>query len=99
MYSDGFSATVNCYQNANGYTTAATRAFQVSYNNCYASRYGYPSLATDGHFGPLTTQAVRNVQARHGISIDGSYGPQTASVFNSWSTAFGSGYRCGVYTS
>ncbi|WP_082379722.1 peptidoglycan-binding domain-containing protein [Cellulosimicrobium cellulans] len=98
MYSDISAATVNCYQNSSGYTYVATQAFQVSYNNCYAARYGYAKLVTDGHFGPLTTQAVRNVQNRHGITADGSYGPQTASVFNSWSTAFGSGYRCGVYT-
>ena len=34
-------------------------------------------LTVDGQYGLLTTQAVRNVQAAEGASVDGIYGPQT----------------------
>lgn len=36
-----------------------------------------PPVARDGIYGPLTTAAVRNLQAYFGLSVDGVAGPQT----------------------
>lgn len=80
------SGTNKCYQNRDHYTYAATRAIQLTYNQCYASHYpgGLPSGATtlvrDGEYGAETAAAVWNIQHYHGISRDGLYGPNTASV-------------------
>lgn len=40
-------------------------------------KMGQPTLAVDGAFGPLTKQAVENVQTFFGLSVDGIVGPQT----------------------
>jgi peptidoglycan hydrolase-like protein with peptidoglycan-binding domain/TPR repeat protein len=40
-------------------------------------RDGYSSGPIDGRYGPLTTQAVRDFQAAHGLHVDGIAGPQT----------------------
>ncbi|MBV7699009.1 peptidoglycan-binding protein [Streptomyces sp. TRM70350] len=37
----------------------------------------YDFSDVDGHFGPNTTHATRNLQARWGLSADGLVGPQT----------------------
>jgi peptidoglycan hydrolase-like protein with peptidoglycan-binding domain len=37
---------------------------------------GYP-LAADGHFGPLSAAAARQLQAAKGLTVDGEVGPQT----------------------
>ncbi|MFI2365683.1 peptidoglycan-binding protein [Promicromonospora sp. NPDC019610] len=80
------TGTNKCYQNPDHYTYVATRAIQLTYNQCYASRYpgGLPSGATtlvrDGDYGAETAAAVWNMQDYHGIFRDGLYGPNTASV-------------------
>lgn len=42
-----------------------------------------PPLAVDGSFGPLTAQAVKEVQAKYGLSPDGIVGPLTWRVLTS----------------
>jgi murein L,D-transpeptidase YcbB/YkuD len=91
----GSSATKTCYQNTGAYTYAATRAIQKSYNLCYANQYGWPLLDPDGAFGPLTAQAIKNVQRVHGLSQDGSYGPLTSQKFKTYL----SNGTCGVWVS
>jgi murein L,D-transpeptidase YcbB/YkuD len=50
-------------------------------------------LTVDGDYGPLTQQAVKNVQHAYGITVDGIYGPQTAAAIM-WPTAGGNGTAC-----
>lgn len=42
---------------------------------------GYP-LRADGAFGPRTEAALRAFQARHGLAIDGIYGPHSADALS-----------------
>jgi peptidoglycan hydrolase-like protein with peptidoglycan-binding domain len=46
----------------------------VQHNLRYSYRY---SIAVDGQFGPRTTAAVRNFQARYRLGADGIVGPNT----------------------
>jgi murein L,D-transpeptidase YcbB/YkuD len=50
-------------------------------------------LTVDGDYGPLTQQAVRNVQHAYGITVDGIYGPQTAYTIL-WPIAGSNGNAC-----
>jgi peptidoglycan hydrolase-like protein with peptidoglycan-binding domain len=50
-------------------------------------------LTVDGNYGPLTQQAVRNVQPAYHITVDGIYGPQTASAML-WPLAGSNGRAC-----
>lgn len=38
---------------------------------------GYWWVATDGHYGPQTAEAVREFQSDYGLVVDGVVGPQT----------------------
>lgn len=38
------------------------------------------NLAVDSDFGPATKQAVEAFQRKHGVTVDGEYGPQTAAL-------------------
>ena len=75
-------------QLAYGNQNSGVWALQVALDRCYAA-----GLETDGIYGPLTRQAVRNVQARIGAVVDGEYGPQTGSLMD-WPLEFGDGYAC-----
>src|SRR5687767_6972604 len=51
---------------------------QTMLNNLMINgRFPNPPLASDGYFGPKTTDAVRNFQSWEGIGVDGSVGPIT----------------------
>lgn len=86
-----------CYLNSSHDDYDATRALQVSYNECYSHLYpgdlpsGRTTLVLDGDYGGETTAAVANVQARHGLGRDGLYGPATARVID---TLLWDGSRC-----
>lgn len=43
----------------------------------------YPEGLITGYFGPLTEQAVKNLQARHGIEAIGIVGPKTRALIHS----------------
>ena len=37
-------------------------------------------LISDGHFGPLTEEAVKDFQRENGLKVDGIVGPSTLSL-------------------
>lgn len=41
---------------------------------------GSPNGLPDGNFGPTTEASTRSLQSRHGIAVDGVFGPHTLSV-------------------
>lgn len=51
---------------------------------------GYYDGAIDGHFGPLTDQAVKQFQRANGLDVDGYVGPKTKAALYGGSSA-GSG--------
>lgn len=46
--------------------------------NRHHTRDGFKPLVADGHFGPATAYAVRRIQARGKLTVDGIIGPRTA---------------------
>lgn len=64
---------------------------QDSLIRCYGQ-----NIAQDAKYGSATSQAVRNVQAFHGLRIDGVYGPATedAMVFAKYRRDNGAYVRC-----
>jgi peptidoglycan hydrolase-like protein with peptidoglycan-binding domain len=57
-----------------GDNNRAVYALQDAIKNCYRI-----SIRVDGDFGNGTYTALRTVQQRLGVGVDGSYGPETAS--------------------
>jgi len=67
-----------------GNSSRAVTILQETFNRCYADDLGLDlghgggvHIGVDGNFGPETETAMRRVQAYHGISADGVYGPNT----------------------
>jgi len=71
-YSGG--ATARCYLSS-GSTGDGVKALQTALALCYGQDLG--PYGIDGVYGWRTVQALKNVQAYHGITADGRYGPQT----------------------
>ena len=65
----------NCYM-SRGASGNHVKALQLALNRCYASTIGTP-LVVDGSFGPLTESALKKVQSKLKIAVDGAYGNQT----------------------
>jgi peptidoglycan hydrolase-like protein with peptidoglycan-binding domain len=57
-------------------TKRGIASLQDTINHCYPGAPNVP-LATDGRYGERTTAAVRWVQGRVGVSVDGKAGPVT----------------------
>jgi len=57
-----------------GSSGAAVARLQIDLNACYNA-----GLQVDGSYGPLTEGAVKKVQRSEHVTVDGEYGPQTAS--------------------
>jgi peptidoglycan hydrolase-like protein with peptidoglycan-binding domain len=71
------SGVTNCWM-LRGNNSDGVWALQLSLNYCYGLYVG-PN-GPDGDFGGNTYNALKAVQAYHGIKQDGGYGPQTRSV-------------------
>jgi peptidoglycan hydrolase-like protein with peptidoglycan-binding domain len=68
----------------------AVKQLQISMNDCYP-RVIEQQLAEDGHYGPLTKEAMQDVQAALGIppsGQDGVYGPMTKAAGFKFEGAF-----------
>ena len=76
-------SSLDCHMQR-GNVSNAVRSLQNHLNLCYSSASGavghvskISPLTVDGNFGGNTEAALKTVQAYHGISADGVYGPQT----------------------
>lgn len=65
------TAATNCTL-ALGSSGAGVYVLQDALRRCYGQ-----NIAQDAQYGSATRQAVKNVQAFHGLSADGVYGPNT----------------------
>ncbi|WAZ23292.1 peptidoglycan-binding protein [Streptomyces cinnabarinus] len=53
---------------------------EVAEAQCLLGRAGFPAGAVDGIYGPLTQGAVKRIQRREGLVVDGIIGPHTWKV-------------------
>lgn len=64
---------------------ATVRLVQAALERCNGQAVG-----VDGVYGAATAEAVRAVQARHGLAVDGVYGPETRRAM-AWPALSGDG--------
>ena len=74
-WSSAYSSPWNC-QLKKGAKNDAVRALQRGLKICYKK-----SITVDGDFGSATQTALKQVQSKLGVSVDGEYGPQTRKHF------------------
>jgi murein L,D-transpeptidase YcbB/YkuD len=73
----------------NGISSDGVYKLQDALNRCYGH-----SLAVDGDFGSATESAVRDVQRRHRITVDGVYGQNTRAAMTWPKYLNGSFHHC-----
>jgi hypothetical protein len=83
------SGNLNCELGL-GNTGVAVRRLQIALDS---SCNLFDNLAVDGIYGPLTRQAVIDVQNFYDVPADGIYGPVTATHM-SWPVAGSNGNSC-----
>ena len=83
------SGNLNCELGL-GNTGVAVRRLQIALDS---SCNLFDNLAVDGIYGPLTRQAVIDVQDFYDVPADGIYGPVTATHM-SWPVAGSNGKSC-----
>ncbi|MER5210334.1 peptidoglycan-binding domain-containing protein [Streptomyces sp. NPDC002838] len=85
--------TVSCILKQ-GNTGKAVRALQKNLNVCYGK-----ALVLDGVFGAATAAALRDVQSRIGVAVDGVYGPLTRNKMKwaRYSPETGAKYDCHAF--
>ena len=71
---------------------AAVKTLQTALDKCNL----FDNLTVDGMYGPLTQEAVEDVQQADGIHVDGIFGPQTSSHMD-WPLAGNPGV-CGFWS-
>jgi peptidoglycan hydrolase-like protein with peptidoglycan-binding domain len=71
---------------------AAVKTLQTALDKCNL----FDNLTVDGMYGPLTQEAVEDVQQADGIHVDGIFGPQTSSHMD-WPLVGVSGV-CGAWS-
>jgi hypothetical protein len=97
------SYNYNCVL-ARGDHNVGVLALQESLNACYGQ-----GLAQDSDFGPLTEQAVKNVQNEineifgNVLAVDGRFGPKTSFyssflIFNHWNGGLPAGKGCAYWS-
>lgn len=85
-------ASVEAFQSANGLErdgiagpiTLAKLKKVVSYIQGLLIKIGY-ALTQDGYSGPQTIGAIKDLQGKNGLTVDGSVGPKTSAVLHALS--------------
>lgn len=68
--------------------TYGSRGPQVEFLQLALNRAGSGPVTTDGIYGSLTAQAVRNFQRKSGAAVDGIAGPRTHSALRPYYTGY-----------